>query len=760
MPDPLNLQRLSVAKSFLFGRLVAVVALAIVAYSCGGNSPESKPTPVPASVTPSESVSAEDLERAAQLYDEGSVEEAVAIYNQAIQRGSEAPRQQALWALAKIQYEQGENDTAKDTIDSYLASNITPAEQRLALLLKGTLHYARGDDGEAEQALISYAGMGGAATAYAELRLADLAARRGQLEQAIQGTTKVLADPLPTSVASNARLSLARYYKDAGDVAAALQTYELLGTDADTKKGRAEALWLAANVAWDAGDGARAMTSLQRLLALYPGEGRSAEALDDPRFGPNIALGSRALVLFMQRANADAEAAYRAIVEGGDAALAADAHYHLGILAERASNYDEALAQYDAAITAAAAHQQTTAVAQALWDKATVLELLGRIDDAVPTYSGIADTAPASEHASEAVFRAGILRYKQGRGADARAIWSRQRSIASGEAEQARAYFWSAKAAKALGDEASAAQDLNSAAALPGADYYTLRARAELSPTDLPTGGELPSAAPDWALIEEWLRTNVGPEDLAARTAFLTSPALRRAVELLAAGLRADAETEFQQLMEDAAGNSWLLYRLSRAAREQGLRSIAARAATRFITTGPGTPGQVIALAYPAVYPEIVNEQASQNKFSPFLLLAVVRQESFYDARAVSPADASGLTQVIPETATGIAEALGEKDFRLSDLLRPKVSLRFGAHYLGAQLQTLGGDIPAALAAYNGGPGNATRWQEATASSDPDVFLESIDFSETRAYVELVLENYAVYLYAYGLTSEPVLPLG
>ena len=462
----------------------------------------------------------------------------------------------------------------------------------------------------------------------------------------------------------------------------------------------------------------------------------------------------------MQRSNADAEAAYHEIVDAGDPALAADAHYHLGILAERASNYDQALAEYDAAISAAAVGHQPAIAEQALWDKATVLELLGRIDEAVGTFGAVADTGPASEHASEAVFRAGMLRFKQERAADARAIWSRQGSLASGDAEQARAHFWSAKAAAAVGDQASAMQDLNSAAALPGTDYYTLRARAEVSPTDLPTGGELPTASPDWAPIEAWLQANTGPEDPAARTAFLTSPALARASELLAAGLRADGEKEFEQLMEDAAGNSWLLYRLSRTARDLGLRSISARAAARFVTASPGTPGQVIALAYPAVYPEIVNEQASQNKLSPYLLLALVRQESFYDARAVSPADASGLTQVIPDTAAGIAEALGEKDFKMSDLLRPTVSLRFGAHYLGAQLEMLGGDIPAALAAYNGGPGNATRWQEAAASSDPDVFLESIDFSETRAYVELVLENYAVYLYAYGLTSQPILPLG
>jgi soluble lytic murein transglycosylase len=707
-----------------------------------------------------ESIPAEDLERAARLYDEGAVEEATAIYNRAIQRGNEAQRKQGLWALAKIHYQQGDNTAAESTIDSYLASNVTPAEERLALLLKGTLHYARGNDKEAEQALNSYVGTGGAATAYAELRLADLSARQGQVDQAVQTTTKVLMEPLPASVTSNARLSLARFYKDSGDSASALQTYELLGSEAATRNDRAEALWLAANLAWETGDAARALTSLQTLLAVYPGHERAAEALDDPRFAPNIAIGSRALVLFSQRSNADAESAYRAIIDAGDPALAADAHYHLGILAERASNYEEALAEYDATMATVAASQQTATASQALWDKGTVLELLGRIDEAVGTYSAIADTAPASEHASEAVFRAGILRYKQGRGADARAIWSRQRSLVAGEADQARAYFWSAKAARMLGDKASASEDLNTAAGLSGVDYYALRARAELASSDLPTGGELPSAAPDWTLIEEWLRASAGREDPSARTEFLTSPAFQRAVELLSAGLRADAETEFEQLIEDAAGNSWLLYRLSRAAGDEGLRSIAARAAARFITASNGTPPQVLALAYPAIYPEIVNEQASRNKLSPFLLLALVRQESFYDARAVSPANASGLTQVIPDTAAQIAESLGEKDFRISDLLRPKVSLRFGAHYLGSQLDLLGGDIPAALAAYNGGPGNATRWQQAAASSDPDVFLESIDFSETRAYVELVLENYAVYLYAYGLTSQPLLPLG
>jgi len=63
-----------------------------------------------------------------------------------------------------------------------------------------------------------------------------------------------------------------------------------------------------------------------------------------------------------------------------------------------------------------------------------------------------------------------------------------------------------------------------------------------------------------------------------------------------------------------------------------------------------------------------------------------------------------------------------------------------------------------ALAAYNGGPGNALRWQE-LAPDDPDLFLEIIDFPETHRYVQFVLENYAIYRYTYGLDEVPLLPL-
>ena len=143
-----------------------------------------------------------------------------------------------------------------------------------------------------------------------------------------------------------------------------------------------------------------------------------------------------------------------------------------------------------------------------------------------------------------------------------------------------------------------------------------------------------------------------------ARTAFLTGPAHKRAIELLRAGLRSDAELEFEQMIEDADGSGWLLYRLSRELAEERLYELSAQAALRFVPLQADSPPDALAMAYPAVFPEIVIEQSSDNGFSPFLLLGLVRQESFYDPRAVSPADASGLTQVIPTTAEGIAEDL------------------------------------------------------------------------------------------------------
>ena len=190
----------------------------------------------------------------------------------------------------------------------------------------------------------------------------------------------------------------------------------------------------------------------------------------------------------------------------------------------------------------------------------------------------------------------------------------------------------------------------------------------------------------------------------------------------------------------------------------EGQASAAARAAARLIGERADAPRELLRLAYPDEYLDLATDAAKANGFPPLLLLALVRQESFFDPDAESTAGALGLTQVIPSTADEIAGQIDEPDFTYADLFRPTVSLRFGSHYLGSQLNLFEGDVSAALAAYNGGPGNSLRWSE-SAGADPDGFLEAIGLSETRAYVELVLDHYARYRYAYGFADGPTLPL-
>jgi soluble lytic murein transglycosylase len=162
-------------------------------------------------------------------------------------------------------------------------------------------------------------------------------------------------------------------------------------------------------------------------------------------------------------------------------------------------------------------------------------------------------------------------------------------------------------------------------------------------------------------------------------------------------------------------------------------------------------------LAYPAPFVSIVRDVSDEEDVPDVLLLSVIRQESFFDPLAGSTAGALGLAQVIPATGETIAQDMGVEDFSIDDLYRPSVSLRFGAHYLGQQLDAFDGDVYAALAAYNGGPGNAAKWSD-VAGGDPDRFLEEVEFDQTKAYLRLVSENLARYRQVYQGVPEPALP--
>ena len=214
-------------------------------------------------------------------------------------------------------------------------------------------------------------------------------------------------------------------------------------------------------------------------------------------------------------------------------------------------------------------------------------------------------------------------------------------------------------------------------------------------------------------------------------------------------------------MRRDAGTDIGALYRLTRRLDEEERTGIAARAAATLVDVigerPQAPPDDLLRVAYPLAYGDLVVDASEEQDVSPLLLLALVRQESFYDPMAGSSAGALGLTQVIEPTGRAIADDLGVDEFEVTDLFRPRLSLRFGASYIADQMAAFDGNEYHALAAYNGGPGTASDAIDAS-GNDVDLFVESLEFDETKAYVKLVMENYARYRQLYAGVDRPSLP--
>jgi soluble lytic murein transglycosylase len=132
------------------------------------------------------------------------------------------------------------------------------------------------------------------------------------------------------------------------------------------------------------------------------------------------------------------------------------------------------------------------------------------------------------------------------------------------------------------------------------------------------------------------------------------------------------------------------------------------------------------------------------------LVLSVIRQESTFDERAISGAGARGMMQLMPETAQRVADTLDLSYSRARLLSDPDYNIRLGSTYLARMLDRFDGTVPLALAAYNAGPHRVSRWirefgDPRTDDIDMIDWIETIPFSETRNYVQRVMESVAVY---------------
>ena len=159
----------------------------------------------------------------------------------------------------------------------------------------------------------------------------------------------------------------------------------------------------------------------------------------------------------------------------------------------------------------------------------------------------------------------------------------------------------------------------------------------------------------------------------------------------------------------------------------------------------PPAPGALRRLLYPTTYGHLVQIEAERYAIDPFLLLSLIRQESRFNPRALSYAGASGLAQVMPATGEWIASRIGPPDYNSGDLVRPVVSVRFGAWFANVLLDMYDRDWFATLVAYNAGPGNLARWTGDQPIADHDLFYETIPVQQAQDYVRLIYQQYRRY---------------
>ncbi|MDP2949306.1 MAG: transglycosylase SLT domain-containing protein [Chloroflexota bacterium] len=749
------------------------IALAGLLLACQGGTSPPPQAGAPTAIPQATAEVAADLAAARQYHRNGQYEEAIALYQRLIQQGSRDTQQQARYGLAQTYLTLRQYQQAANALEAYLDNKPPQADALRARFLLGRAYAALGKADKAQKALQAYAKEEGPAAVYARLDLAELLVQADHPDKAAQELEKAQAPDLAPSLAATLSLKLADAYAAAGQDDKAIQQYDTLLQESPSDADKALALFRIATISRRLGDQSRWQQSLLDIVNLYPASPQAANALES-LLAADVPLDllAQGVVRYRQRAYTEALAAFDSfLVADPPAPAAAVAYYYRGAIRDRldepdeATANDEALADYEASLQL----DPTGDLADdASWAHASLLEEMGLSLDAAAAYRQLWQTYPHSPFAARAAFLAGLIPYQAGDPAAAVAAWSDMLDAFPSPEQQAQAHLWLGKMDQDFfsDSEAASAHFQQALAAAPDS-LYALRAEVWLSSgadaTAPPEESIQAASAPAWDAAEAWLTSLWGPEEVAASPPLLSQPTWQRALELHQMGLSSEASDEFLSLIEESGSQPWRLYRLARAFHDLGLTELAARAATRLLAQSPQAmplaqaARPLLELAYPQDYASLIQAAATKNVVSPLLILALIRQESFFNPAASSPAGALGLTQVVPATGQEIAQELDRKDFQASDLLRPLVSIDFGAYYLGSQLHSFDDNPYFALAAYNGGPGNALGWSQGAAGSDMDLFIELVGFSETRSYLKLVLENYAVYRFLYAGADHPTL---
>ncbi len=304
--------------------------------------------------------------------------------------------------------------------------------------------------------------------------------------------------------------------------------------------------------------------------------------------------------------------------------------------------------------------------------------------------------------------------------------------------------FWSAKSAKKLKHMDLAQQIFTNVNMTFPYTYYGIRA-GKMKPDkrkfpEIHRKEELPLATPTLSTDEHFHHS--------------------RGVELSATGFYEDAKLEIKKLesttRKNLSGVLWLtkLYNDAHAYSDtmrvmQLYRNFKTKLREKDLTKNFWKN------FYPLAYAKAIHDNAKIFNVDPYFIKGLIRQESLFNSQVQSRAGAIGLMQIMPETGRGLyANSKKSPPFNDTILFNPETNIQLGIQYIDQLNKRFNKNKTHILISYNAGPHNLKKWLKRFSHlQDPDVFIESIPYPETRKYVKKVLRNYGIYQSLYSKTN-------
>lgn len=467
-----------------------------------------------------------------------------------------------------------------------------------------------------------------------------------------------------------------------------------------------------------AGEGGRALRAYDRAIAMAPGEGEEfpeASRLERARLMSTVPARQDAA---LEEFRAIRETARSERVGARNLEVWAQMRSRQGLTSQVATLRRWLLEEYPSSGEAA----------EVAWSQGSAAESRGALDEALERYAFLADNARTHARAGEARMRSGQIQLRRSNATAAAEVYERYLTDFPDGRRWQEAAYWAGRTRLELGDTAAGERHLRHVLTQP-IEYYAVMAAELLGEpfaVDL-AEGEGPME-PGW-LMEGLVRLDL----------------------LIEAGLERGAEAEVARLRDRAGDERGPKLRLAQALIDRGRTIDGINLGWSLLEDAGGWDRQILRVTYPFPYRELVRREAREWGIDPFMMAAIIRQESAFKADIVSHAGAIGLMQVMPPTGAELARAHGPEGFTRESLTRPEVNLHLGAAFFLDMSRRYDDVLPLVLSAYNAGPTRATRWQRYPEASDPLRFTERIPFTETRGYVKNVRRNLGLYRVLYDV---------